>query len=89
MFGYGVDKRVLYILFGILIAYSLYSMSSSEWLSLLMTLPAVIVAITFHEYAHANAADKLGDTTPRNQGRLTLNPIAHLDPFGFILLMFV
>ena len=88
MFGYGVDKRVLYILFAILIAYSLYSMSSSEWLSLLMTLPAVIVAITFHEYAHANAADKLGDTTPRNQGRLTLNPIAHLDPFGFILLMF-
>ena len=88
MFGYGVDKRVLYILFAILIAYSLYSMSSSEWLSLLMTLPAVIVAIAFHEYAHANAADKLGDTTPRNQGRLTLNPIAHLDPFGFILLMF-
>ena len=88
MFGYGVDKKVLYILFGVLIAYSLYNMSSSDWLSLLLTLPAVIVAITFHEYAHANAADKLGDTTPRNQGRLTLNPISHLDLFGFILLVF-
>ena len=63
-------------------------MSSGEWLYLLLTLPAVIIAITFHEFAHAFAADRLGDTTPRNQGRLTLNPISHLDFFGFILMMF-
>lgn len=88
MFGYGVDKRVIYILLGILVVYSLMSMTSGEWISILLTLPAVIVAITFHEFAHANAADKLGDTTPRNQGRLNLNPLSHLDPFGFILLMF-
>lgn len=88
MFGYGVDKRVIYILLAILVVYSLFSMTSEQWLSILLTLPAVIIAITFHEFAHANAADKLGDTTPRNQGRLTLNPLAHLDPFGFILLMF-
>lgn len=88
MFGYGVDKRVLYIVFAILIAYSLMNMTSDQWLSIFLTLPAVIVAITFHEFAHAKAADKLGDTTPRNQGRLTLNPISHIDPFGFILLIF-
>lgn len=88
MFGYGVDKRVIYILLAILIVYSLVSMSSAQWISILLTLPAVIIAITFHEFAHANAADKLGDTTPRNQGRLTLNPLSHLDPFGFCLLMF-
>jgi Zn-dependent protease len=88
MFGYNVDKRVIYIVFAILIVMSVMSMSRSEWLSLLITLPAVIVAITFHEFAHAYAADKLGDTTPRNQGRLTLNPLKHLDPFGFFLLMF-
>ena len=67
MFGYGVDKRVIYILLAILIVYSLVSMSSAQWISILLTLPAVIIAITFHEFAHANAADKLGDTTPRNQ----------------------
>ena len=88
MFGYGVDKKVIYIVLGLLVLFSLMSMTQAEWLSILLTLPAVIVAITFHEYAHAMAADKLGDTTPRSQGRLTLNPLAHLDPFGFILLMF-
>lgn len=88
MFGYGVDKKVIYIVLAILVILSFASMSRGEWISLLLTLPAVIIAITFHEFAHAFAADKLGDTTPRNQGRLTLNPLSHLDPFGFILLMF-
>ena len=88
MFGYNVDKRVIYIVLLILSVWALMSMSQADWLSLLLTLPAVIVAITFHEFAHANAADKLGDTTPRNQGRLNLNPLSHLDPFGFILLVF-
>jgi len=55
---------------------------------MLLTLPAVIIAITFHEYAHAYMADRLGDTTPRNQGRLTLNPLVHIDPIGIIILMF-
>lgn len=88
MFGYGVDKRAIYIVLIILVIISFASMSRGEWISLLLTLPAVIIAITFHEFAHAYAADKLGDTTPRNQGRLTLNPLTHLDPFGFVLLMF-
>ena len=88
MFSYGIDKKVIYILLIILAMWALMSMKQEELISLLLTLPAVIVAITFHEYAHANAADKLGDTTPRNQGRLSLNPLVHLDPFGFILLVF-
>ena len=88
-FGYnGVNQKVIYgLLIGIVLL-SLFQMSSAQWISILLTLPAVIVAITFHEFAHAFAADRLGDTTPRNQGRLTLNPIAHLDPFGFVLMIF-
>ena len=46
-----------------------------------------MIAITFHEYAHAWVADKLGDDTPRNEGRLTLNPLKHIDPYGMILLL--
>lgn len=88
-FGYnGVNQKVINAVLIIIILMGLFSMSSSEWLYLLLTLPAVIIAVTFHEFAHAFAADRLGDTTPRNQGRLTLNPISHLDPFGFFLMMF-
>ncbi len=47
----------------------------------------LIVAFTFHELAHAVVADYLGDSTPRLHGRLTLNPLAHLDPLGSLLLV--
>jgi Zn-dependent protease len=56
---------------------------------LILWLPAVLIALTFHEYAHGLVADWLGDPTPRYQGRLTLNPLVHLDPLGFILLLLV
>lgn len=88
MFGYNIDKRTFYIILGILVILSMANMTALEWLDILLTLPAVIIAITFHEFAHAFVADKLGDTTPRSQGRLTLNPLKHLDPVGFVLLMF-
>lgn len=52
-------------------------------------LVGLLIAITFHEAAHAFVADRLGDLTPRYQGRLTLNPLAHLDPIGTILLFLV
>lgn len=48
---------------------------------------ALIVAATVHEYAHAHVAVRLGDPTPRAQGRLTLNPLAHLDPVGTLLIL--
>ncbi len=54
--------------------------------SLLLSIPALVVSFTFHEYAHARAADWLGDPTPRWAGRLTLNPAAHLDPLGLLML---
>ncbi len=85
---FGFDRKALYIVLIILVVFSIANMSAGEWLNILLTLPAVIIAITFHEFAHAFVADKLGDTTPRAQGRLTLNPLKHLDPIGFVLLMF-
>jgi Zn-dependent protease len=57
--------------------------------SLVLTAAAVLVAATVHEYAHAYAAVQLGDPTPRWLGRLTLNPLAHLDPLGTLLLLLV
>jgi len=46
----------------------------------------LLFSICFHEYAHGWVADRLGDHTPRSSGRLTLNPLAHIDPFGTIML---
>ena len=57
-------------------------------LSFLMWVVALIISIAVHEFSHALAADKLGDPTPRIQGRLTLNPLVHLDPLGTIMLIF-
>ena len=88
MFGFNIDRRFIYILLGALILMSIINFSQAQFIGLLLTLPAVIIAITFHEYAHAFVADKLGDDTPRMQGRLNLNPMSHLDPVGFVLLMF-
>ncbi|MBI5197448.1 MAG: site-2 protease family protein [Nitrospirae bacterium] len=51
----------------------------------LMAVP-VVLAITLHEVAHGWVADRLGDSTARLQGRLTLNPLAHVDPFGTLLI---
>lgn len=51
-------------------------------------LPAVLIALTFHEYAHGKVADLLGDSTPYYQGRLTLNPLPHIDWVGFLMLLF-
>lgn len=48
---------------------------------------ALLVAVSVHEFAHALMADRLGDPTPRINGRLTLNPLAHLDPIGTLLLL--
>lgn len=55
----------------------------------LYRIPALLIAITVHEYAHAVTADSLGDPTPKAVGRLTLNPLAHLDIFGTLMLLFV
>lgn len=55
-------------------------------LEMLYRIPAVLIALVFHEYAHARVADHLGDPTPRYHNRLTLNPIHHIDPIGMLML---
>lgn len=61
----------------------------SWFMSILITLPAIIIGLSFHEFAHAFAADRLGDRTPKMQGRVTINPAAHVDPFGLLSLIFI
>jgi len=56
-------------------------------LDLLQLIPPLLFALTVHEFSHAYIAYRLGDPTARMMGRLTLNPIAHLDPIGSILLL--
>ena len=90
MFSFNYDRRILYIILAIFIIMNIgsYITNQDRLLSLVLTLPAVLIAITFHEFAHAYAADKLGDDTPRRQGRLNLNPLSHLDPIGSVMLVF-
>ncbi len=61
---------------------------TAKLIGLLYTVPCVLIALTFHEYAHGYAAYKLGDPTARNFGRLTLNPLKHLDPIGVLCMIF-
>ena len=56
-------------------------------LSKILMIPAILLGFTFHEYAHAKMADKLGDKTARFQGRLNLNPLTHIDPLGFLMIL--
>jgi Zn-dependent protease len=58
-------------------------------ISLIISAVALIIAITIHEFSHALVADKLGDPTPRSLGRLSLNPLRHLDLIGTIMLFLV
>jgi len=60
---------------------------SSDLIDKLYTLPGIIIGLTLHEYAHAWTAFRLGDTTAKEEGRLTLNPLRHIDPIGFIFLL--
>ena len=87
---FNIDKRILYIIIAIFTVSTIvqYIQNPMELLALILTLPGVIVAITFHEFAHAFVADKLGDDTPRLSGRLNLNPLSHIDPVGFFMLIF-
>lgn len=84
------DKRTK-IFFIIIIAATLLLItgSSSGFINKLLFLPGIIIGITFHEAAHGYVSHWLGDPTPKNQGRLSLNPLAHIDPMGFIALLLV
>ena len=57
--------------------------------SLLIMLPGILLALSIHECAHGWVADRCGDPTARNLGRITLNPLKHLNPLGFLCMLFV
>ncbi len=59
----------------------------SYLINLALTLPIILFSLTLHECAHGYVANKLGDPTAKNLGRLTLNPLKHLDPIGFICML--
>ncbi|MDK2905178.1 MAG: hypothetical protein PWR12_1254 [Eubacteriaceae bacterium] len=61
--------------------------SSDYFLDLLLSLPGILLAISFHEMAHGFAADAMGDPTPKLAGRLTVNPLKHIDPLGLLSML--
>ena len=89
MINFSFDKKTMYIIIGIMLMVLViqYISNPGELLGLLLSAPGVLIAITFHEFAHGYAAYKLGDNTAKNQGRLSLNPLAHLDPIGTLMLL--
>ncbi|MGV8905346.1 MAG: site-2 protease family protein [Acetobacterium sp.] len=62
----------------------MFNFTPDYFFTLLLSLPGILIAITFHEMAHGYAAEAMGDPTAKNAGRLTLNPLKHIDPLGFI-----
>jgi Zn-dependent protease len=64
-------------------------MGSFDLARSLKFLPGIILGLTVHEYCHALVAQMCGDSTSKDQGRVTLNPLKHIDPLGFIMLIFV
>lgn len=83
---FNADRKTLFIILGIMALINvILGQRSIE--GIIYALPGVIVAMTFHEFAHAWIATKLGDDTPRLQGRLNLNPMSHIDPVGIICLV--
>ncbi len=64
------------------------SFSREDLIMLLLRIPIVLISLSFHEMAHGFAADKLGDNTARWNGRVTMNPLKHLDPIGSLAMVF-
>lgn len=89
MFNFSFDRRMIYIIIAIMVLSTVlqYVTNPGALFALLVSIPGVLVAITFHEFAHGYAAYKLGDNTAKNEGRLSLNPLDHLDPIGTLMLL--
>lgn len=89
MFNFSFDKRTMYIIIAVMVGLVLlqYVTNPGQLVGLLLSAPGVLIAITFHEFAHGYAAYKLGDNTAKNEGRLSLNPLDHLDPIGTLMLL--
>ena len=89
MFHFSLDKRMIYIIIAVMVISTImrYLTDTGALFSLLVSVPGVLLAITFHEFAHGFAAYQLGDNTAKNEGRLSLNPMDHLDPIGTLMLL--
>ena len=87
MFNFAFDKKTITIVLVIILGLWLINAGLGGILNLVLTIPGVLIALTFHEFAHAWMATKMGDETPKNQGRLNLNPLSHIDPVGFVFLI--
>ena len=89
MFNFSFDKRMIYVIIAIFVLFALaqYATNPGELFNLLISVPGVLMAITFHEFAHGIVAYKLGDNTAKMEGRLSLNPLNHLDPIGTLMLL--
>jgi len=93
------DNRMLLLLVVFLAAERITDLMSSgsslggsamQWvMDTLMMLPAILIGLSVHEFAHAKASQMLGDPTPEYYGRVSLSPKAHMDPMGFISLLFL
>ena len=87
MFRFGLDKKTMILLVFVTLLMGALARGMAGILDLLFAIPGVLIALTFHEFAHGYVAYKLGDDTPKIQGRLNLNPLTHIDPMGFAFLV--
>lgn len=88
--GFSINTGLVLMLILLVVSRFRYGVSDPAefFLDILITLPGIVLGLTFHEFGHAFVAYRLGDNTPKNQGRVTLNPLAHIDLFGFVCLIF-
>lgn len=64
-------------------------LAQGQWVLFAVILVALVVSLSFHEFGHAFVALRFGDDTARRAGRLTINPLAHIDPMGLLMVVFV
>ena len=93
------DNHMLLLLVGLLAAERIMEMTASggslgtsafQWIiETMMALPAILIGLSFHEFAHAKVSQLCGDPTPEYYGRVSLSPQAHMDPVGFVSLIFL
>ena len=85
-----IDKGfiiIVVVLLGTRLVNGSMSDPKEYFFNILIMLPGIIIGFTFHEFAHAFVSDRLGDPTPKQQGRLSINPMAHIDWIGFASLV--
>lgn len=82
------SNSIFTIIIIIMLVNGFLNFSEAELLNTLLILPGLILGLTIHEYSHAKMSDRLGDPTPEREGRLTVNPLKHMDLMGTICLLF-